>query len=135
MMNQSIAHITILVDDYDKAIQFYTEKLHFKLVEDSLISKDKRWVLVKPEGKGDCCLLLAKAFDENQQNHVGNQTGGRVFLFLYTDDIERDYKNLLSHNIIIEREPRVEPYGKVVVFQDIFGNLWDLIQPKTLNQI
>jgi catechol 2,3-dioxygenase-like lactoylglutathione lyase family enzyme len=129
-VNQSLAHITILVDDYDKAIQFYTEKLHFKLIEDSHLSDNKRWVLVKPEGKGDCCLLLARAANDNQLNHVGNQTGGRVFLFLFTDDFERDYKNLLNNNIQIEREPREESYGKVLVFRDIFGNLWDLIQPK-----
>jgi catechol 2,3-dioxygenase-like lactoylglutathione lyase family enzyme len=129
-MNQSIAYITILVDDYDKAIQFYTEKLHFKLIEDTRLSNDKRWVLVKPDGKGDCCLLLARATNGNQQNHIGDQTGGRVFLFLFTDDFERDYKNLLVNNVQIESEPRDESYGKVLVFKDIFGNLWDLIQPK-----
>jgi catechol 2,3-dioxygenase-like lactoylglutathione lyase family enzyme len=130
-MNQSLAHITILVDDYDKAIQFYTQKLHFKLVEDKQLSSDKRWVLVKPEGKGDCCLLLARAANVNQLNHMGNQSGGRVFLFLYTDDFDRDYTNLIENNIQIEREPSDESYGRVLVFRDIFGNLWDLIQPKS----
>jgi catechol 2,3-dioxygenase-like lactoylglutathione lyase family enzyme len=128
-MNQRLAHITILVDDYDKAIEFYTLKLHFKLIEDTKISKEKRWVLVKPDGLEECCLLLAKADNNNQKRHIGNQTGGRVFLFLFTDNFERDYQNLLINNIEIEREPRDEPYGKVVVFKDIFGNLWDLIQP------
>ena len=128
-MNQSLTHITILVDDYDKAIQYYTKKLHFKLVEDTKLPNDKRWVLVKPEGNGSCSLLLAKAANENQINHIGNQTAGRVFLFLYTDDFDRDYANLISNNIHVEREPRYETYGRVVVFKDIYGNLWDLIQP------
>ena len=130
-MNQSLAHITFLVDDYDKAIEFYTRILHFRLVEDTRLSEEKRWVLVKPEGNGNCSLLLAKAADENQLKYVGNQTGGRVFLFLFTDDFERDHRNLLDNNVHIEREPRDEPYGKVLVFRDIFGNLWDLVQPKT----
>jgi len=129
-MNQRLAHITILVDDYDKAIEFYTKKLHFKLIEDTIISQDKRWVLVKPDGQSDCCLVLAKAANSNQIKFIGNQTGGRVFLFLFTDNFDRDYQNLLHNNIKIEKEPRDEPYGKVVVFKDIFGNLWDLIQPK-----
>jgi catechol 2,3-dioxygenase-like lactoylglutathione lyase family enzyme len=129
-MNQRLAYVTLIVDDYDKAIDFYTSKLHFHLVEDSIISENKRWVLIRPDGQGNCCILLAKASDENQIRFIGNQTGGRVFLFLYTDNFERDYKNLLDNKIIIAREPRDEPYGKVVVFIDIYGNLWDLIQPE-----
>jgi len=128
-MNQRLAYVTLIVDDYDRAIDFYTEKLHFQLIEDSKLSETKRWVLIKPTGQGNCCLLLAKATNETQNNCIGNQAGGRVFLFLFTDNFTRDYNNLLKNKIIIEREPRDEPYGKVTVFRDIFGNLWDLIQP------
>ena len=128
-MNQSLAYITILVDDYDKAINFYTQKLNFILIEDTKVSDTKRWVLVKPNGKNSCCLLLAKAANKQQEMFIGNQSGGRVFLFLFTDDFERGYQNLIHNNITIERKPRDESYGKVVVFRDIFGNLWDLIAP------
>lgn len=128
-MNQSLAHIAIVVDDYDKAITFYTQKLHFDLLEDTPLSDTKRWVLVRPKGGHGCSLLLAKAATEDQRSRIGNQTGGRVFLFLHTDDFKRDYQNLIEHNIKIIREPITETYGKVLVFQDIFGNLWDLIEP------
>lgn len=131
-MNQHIAHIAIVVDDYDQAIEFYTQKLHFDLIEDTIMSPEKRWVLVKPKGAKECTILLAKAANEEQQTRVGNQTGGRVFMFLYTDDIERDYQNLLTHQIKIVREPKQEVYGTVAVFEDLYGNLWDLIQPKSL---
>ncbi|HLF44859.1 MAG TPA: VOC family protein [Chitinophagaceae bacterium] len=128
-MKQQIVHITLLVNDYDEAIKFYTEKLHFDLIEDRILSKTKRWVLVAPKGSGSCKLLLAKAANEEQKSRVGNQTGGRVFLFLYTDHIERDYKNLLQHQIKIVRGPQLEEYGTVLVFEDLYGNLWDMIEP------
>jgi catechol 2,3-dioxygenase-like lactoylglutathione lyase family enzyme len=130
-MNQRLACITLLVDDYDKALNFYIGKLNFKLIEDTTISEKKRWVLVKPVGSGDCYLLLAKAANDQQISMIGNQTGGRVFLFLYTDNLKRDYQNLLNNGIKIVREPVKENYGTVVVFQDIYGNLWDLIEPIT----
>ena len=129
-MNQRIAHIALVVDDYDDAIKFYTEKLNFILVEDTVLSETKRWVLVKPTGDAGCCLLLAKAANEEQKTRVGNQTGGRVFLFLFTDDFRRDHKKMLSDNIKFVREPVEEPHGTVAVFEDLYGNLWDLIEPK-----
>lgn len=128
-MNQHIAHIALVVKDYDEAIKFYTEKLSFTLVEDSRLSETKRWVMVKPAGEGQCCLLLAKAASEEQASRVGDQTGGRVFLFLYTDDFWRDYNNMLSQKINFVRPPVTEPYGTVAVFEDLYGNLWDLIEP------
>ncbi len=128
-MNQHIAHIAIVVDDYDKAIAFYTQILHFVLVEDTIMSATKRWVLVKPQGAKECAILLAKAATVEQETRIGNQTGGRVFLFLHTDDFQRDYENLLANNIKIIREPAIEAYGRVAVFEDLYGNLWDLIEP------
>ena len=100
-MKQRLAHIAIVVDDYDEAIKFYTQKLHFTLVEDTRLSETKRWVLIRPKGSLECCLLLAKAANEEQKSRVGNQTGGRVFLFLHTDNFERDYQNLLDNKIEI----------------------------------
>ncbi len=129
-MKQKIAHITLVVDDYDDAINFYTEKLGFQLVEDTALSSTKRWVLVKRPGEEGTSLLLAKAVNDKQRERIGNQTGGRVFLFLYTDDFEGDYKNLLDNNIRIIRQPSVEDYGKVAVFEDLYGNQWDLLEPK-----
>ncbi|EIM78889.1 hypothetical protein A3SI_00455 [Nitritalea halalkaliphila LW7] len=128
-MQQHIAHIAILVRDYDEAIAFYTEKLHFKLLEDTVLSSTKRWVLVQPVGKGGTAILLAKAASPEQEACIGRQTGGRVFLFLYTDNFKRDYQNLLDQNIRIVRPPSSEVYGTVVVFEDLYGNLWDLIEP------
>jgi len=128
-MNQRLAHIAIVVNDYDEAIKFYTEKLHFDMVEDTQLSETKRWVLVRPKGSNECCLLLAKAANEEQRSRVGNQTGGRVFLFLHTDNFERDYQNLLDHQIEIVRQPQREEYGTVAVFKDLYGNLWDMIGP------
>lgn len=128
-MKQHIAHIALVVDDYDDAIAFYTQKLHFTLIEDTVLSETKRWVLIAPPGSTGCCLLLAKATNNTQKSRVGNQTGGRVFLFLHTDDFQRDYQNLLHHNIKIVREPTTEVYGTVAVFEDLYGNLWDLIEP------
>ena len=129
-MNQHIAHIALVVNDYDEAIHFYTKKLNFILLEDTRLSESKRWVMVKPSGEGQCCLLLAQAATEEQKNRVGNQTGGRVFLFLYTDDFWRDYNNMLQQKINFIRPPVNEPYGTVAVFEDLYGNLWDLIEPK-----
>ena len=128
-MTQRLAHIAIVVNDYDEAIEFYTQKLHFDLIEDTQLSETKRWVLVKPKGQDGCCLLLAKASNEEQQSRVGNQTGGRVFLFLHTDDFERDFQNLLDNQIEIVRQPSKEEYGTVAVFKDLYGNLWDMIGP------
>lgn len=128
-MKQHLAHIAIVVNDYDEAIAFYTQKLHFELIEDTILSETKRWVKVKPKGGKECSLLLAKAATEEQKSRVGNQTGGRVFLFLYTDNFKRDYQNLIDMNIKIVREPSHEEYGTVAVFEDLYGNLWDLIEP------
>jgi len=128
-MKQRLAHIAIVVNDYDEAIRFYTEKLHFDLVEDTRLSETKRWVLVRPKGGDSCCLLLAKAANGEQLSRVGNQTGGRVFLFLHTDDFKRDFQNLLDNEIEIVRQPSKEEYGTVAVFKDVYGNLWDLIEP------
>jgi catechol 2,3-dioxygenase-like lactoylglutathione lyase family enzyme len=127
-MKQKLAQIALLVDDYDEAIAFYTQKLHFDLIEDTVLSETKRWVKVAPKGS-ECHLLLAKASNEIQKSRIGNQTGGRVFLFLHTDNFERDYQNLIQKEIKIIRQPSVEIYGKVAVFEDIYGNLWDLIEP------
>jgi catechol 2,3-dioxygenase-like lactoylglutathione lyase family enzyme len=129
-MKQSIVHIALVVDDYDDAIKFYTEKLNFTLIEDTVQSETKRWVKVAPKGAQDCCLLLAKAVGDEQQSRVGNQTGGRVFLFLQTDDFWRDYKNMQLRNINFIREPKREEYGTVAVFEDLYGNLWDLVEFK-----
>jgi catechol 2,3-dioxygenase-like lactoylglutathione lyase family enzyme len=128
-MNQCLAYISILVDDYDKAIEFFINKLHFVLIEDTVLSQMKRWVLVKPQGPNGCCLLLAKAANDQQKDIIGNQSGGRVFLFLHTDNFKRDYQNLIDNGIPIVRQPVTETYGTVAVFRDIYGNLWDLIEP------
>ncbi|MCF1713980.1 VOC family protein [Flavihumibacter sp. RY-1] len=127
-MKQHLAHIAIVVDDYDKAIEFYTQKLHFILLEDVVLSDTKRWVLVSPPGATECSILLARAATDEQKSRIGNQTGGRVFLFLCTDNFERDYQNLLDNKIKIVRGPSIEPYGTVAVFEDLYGNLWDLIE-------
>jgi catechol 2,3-dioxygenase-like lactoylglutathione lyase family enzyme len=132
-MRQQIAHIALVVKDYDEAIAFYTQKLHFTLVEDTKLSETKRWVMVAPPGNSNTCLLLAKAATPEQVSSIGNQTGGRVFLFLYTDDIWRDYENMQNAGIHFLRSPAVEEYGIVTVFEDLYGNLWDLIQPSNPN--
>jgi len=128
-MNQQIAHIALLVHDYNEAIAFYTKKLNFTLIEDTKLSESKRWVMLKPKGEGQCCLLLALAANEEQKSRVGNQTGGRVFLFLYTDDFWRDYNNMILQKIKFVRPPSKELYGTVAVFEDLYGNLWDLVEP------
>ena len=128
-MKQQLFQLSLVVADYDEAIEFYTQKLGFDLLEDTVLSETKRWVRVAPKGSSTS-LLLAKAAGDEQSKAIGNQTGGRVFLFLHTDDIDRDYQNLLKHNIKIVREISEEPFGKVCVFADLYGNLWDLIEPK-----
>lgn len=128
-MNQRIAHIALLVKDYDEAIAFYTRKLKFDLIEDTRLTDTKRWVRIAPPGSGSCQLLLARAVNDEQSSRIGNQTGGRVFLFLYTDDFYRDYYQMVKEGIRFIREPSAEPYGIVAVFKDLYGNLWDLIQP------
>jgi len=128
-MKQKLVNIALVVRDYDEAIDFYTNKLDFGLIEDTKLSETKRWVRVQPKGTDGCSLLLAKASGEEQEKAIGNQSGGRVFLFLHTDDLDRDHKNLLNHQIKIVREPVEEAWGKVLVFEDLYGNLWDLIQP------
>lgn len=128
-MAQNIALISLLVLDYDDAIRFYTEKLKFTLVEDSQMSDTKRWVIVSPPGSASTSLLLAKAVGPDQQSRVGDQTGGRVFLFLHTDDFYRDYHRMIQQGVEFVREPVHEPYGIVAVFKDLYGNLFDLIQP------
>ncbi|MBL7739410.1 MAG: VOC family protein [Chitinophagaceae bacterium] len=133
-MKQHIAHITLVVDDYDEAITFYTQKLGFSVVEDTVMSETKRWVLLAPKGATECCLLLAKAANEEQRAAVGNQTGGRVFLFLHTDDFWRDYNAMLKAGVQFVRNPSTESYGTVAVFKDLYGNLWDLVKPSGNNQ-
>ncbi len=128
-MKQSIAHIALVVEDYDKAIDFYTKKLHFVLMEDTELSSTKRWVIVSPKGSSGCSLLLAKASNAEQQTRIGNQTGGRVFLFLHTDNFDRDFAEMKGNGIEFVREPAIESYGKVAVFKDLYGNMWDLIEP------
>lgn len=130
-MTRHIAHIALLVKDYDEAIDFYVNKLQFKLIEDTVLNADKRWVLVAPDLKNNFSLLLAKAYGKDQERFIGNQSGGRVFLFLKTDNFKKDYQNLLDNQIKIIRKPIVEAYGTVAVFEDLYGNHWDLIEPKT----
>ena len=128
-MKQSLALVTLVVRDYDEALDFYVNVLGFRLLEDTPLTPEKRWVRVAPHGGGGCQLLLARAADERQRSRVGDQTGGRVAFFLHTDDFDADYANLLKNSVQIVREPRQEPYGRVLVFGDLYGNLWDLIEP------
>jgi len=128
-MKQSIIHIALVVRDYDEAIDFYTKKLHFTLIEDTYQpEQDKRWVVVSPPGSSGTTLLLARASKEEQEPFIGNQAGGRVFLFLNTDDFWRDYNEMVAKGIKFIRPPKEESYGLVAVFEDLYGNLWDLIQ-------
>lgn len=128
-MKQSILHVALVVRDYDEAIAFYCNKLHFALVEDTYQpEQDKRWVVVAPPGTSGTTLLLARASTPEQETFIGNQSGGRVFLFLSTDDFWRDYHEMLASGIHFVREPKEAPYGTVAVFQDLYGNLWDLIE-------
>ena len=128
-MNRRIAHVALVVRDYDEAIRFYTEALGFELLEDTPLGGGKRWVLVAPQRSSGTALLLAQAMGPHQASRVGDQTGGRVFLFLHTDDFARDHGQLSSRGVKFVREPRQEAWGLVAVFEDLYGNLWDLIQP------
>ena len=127
-----IASLAILVRDYDEALRYYTEILGFDLIEDSELEVGKRWLLVAPPGANETRLLLAKAANDEQLGQVGRQCGGRVFLILYTDDFERDYSAFKGRGVRFREAPRHEPYGTVAVFEDLYGNLWDLLQPKAL---
>lgn len=128
-MRQSIIHVALVVRDYEEAIDFFCQKLHFELVEDTYQPKqDKRWVVVSPPGSVGTTLLLARASAPEQEAAIGNQTGGRVFLFLSTDNFWRDYEDMLAAGIKFVREPKTESYGTVAVFEDLYGNLWDLIE-------
>jgi catechol 2,3-dioxygenase-like lactoylglutathione lyase family enzyme len=126
-MSQNLAHIALVVRDYDEAIDYYTRVMGFDLLEDSPRGPGKRWVLVAPAG-GGTSLLLAQAANDEQRSRIGNQTGGRVFLFLHTDDFARDHRRLTAHGVHFVEEPRYEAYGTVVVFEDLYGNRWDLIE-------
>ena len=130
-MKQSIGQLSLVVRQYDEAIDFYVGTLGFKLVEDTYVpEQDKRWVVVAPPGSIESRILLARASNEEQSSRIGNQTGGRVFLFLFTDDFWRDFESYKAKGVVFVREPKEEPYGTVAVFQDLYGNLWDLLQPK-----
>ena len=132
-MKQSIAHVALVVQDYDEAIDFFTKKLHFELVEDIYQpEQDKRWVVVAPPGSTGATILLARASTPEQEKFIGNQSGGRIFLFLSTDDFARDYDDMRAQGIEFAREPKTEDYGTVAVFKDLYGNLWDLIEYATL---
>lgn len=134
-MSQNIAHVSILVRDYDEGIRFFTKSLGFQLIEDTPSKdrdgRDKRWVLVAPPGSRGTNLLLAKASNEEESSRIGNQTGGRVFLFLQTDDFWRDYRAMIAKGVKFVREPKEEEYGTVAVFEDLYGNKWDLLQRKS----
>ncbi|RLA34851.1 MAG: VOC family protein [Gammaproteobacteria bacterium] len=129
-MNQSILHVALIVRDYDDAIDFYCNKLNFTLIDDTYQpEQDKRWVVVSPPGQGGTNLLLARAATPEQEKFIGNQAGGRVFLFLQTDNFQRDYDSMREAGVTFVREPKREEYGTVAVFKDLYGNLWDLFQP------
>lgn len=128
-MDRRLAHVAVVVRDYDEAISFYCHTLGFHLMEDTVLSPDKRWVRVAPSADSSCSILLARAASDEQRSRVGNQTGGRVFLFLHTDDFWRDFHAFTSAGVQFVREPVEQPYGTVAVFRDLYGNLWDLIGP------
>ncbi|MCE3297293.1 MAG: hypothetical protein K0R65_3007 [Crocinitomicaceae bacterium] len=129
MKNRRIFQIALVVSNYDEAITFYTEKLNFHLIEDTRLSETKRWVRIAPSKDADFTLLLAQAANPEQEKAVGNQTGGRVFMFMYTDDLNREYRNFKEAGVQIVREISSEEFGKVFVFADLYGNLWDVIEP------
>ncbi|MPQ31153.1 VOC family protein [Clostridium estertheticum] len=130
-MIQSVVHIALVVKDYDEAIEFYTKKLHFTLIEDTYQpEQDKRWVVVSPPSSSGTTILLARASKPEQLSFIGNQAGGRVFLFLGTDDLWRDYNEMIAKGIEFVREPKEQSYGTVAVFKDLYGNLWELVQFK-----
>jgi catechol 2,3-dioxygenase-like lactoylglutathione lyase family enzyme len=132
---QRIGLVSLVVDDYGDALAFFVGKLGFSLVEDTVVpEQSKRWLVVAPPGANESRLLLAKASNEEQRSRIGSQTGGRVFLFLYTDDFWRDYERYKANGIVFVREPKREPYGLVAVFKDLYGNLWDLLEPGDANR-
>ncbi len=133
-MYQRIAHIALVVEDYDEAIKFYTQKLDFEVLEDTKLNDDKRWVMVAPIGAKECCLVLAKAANESQKHSIGNQTGGRVGFFLFTDDFWRDYNKIKDKQVNFISNPTTFEYGTVAVFEDLYGNKWDLIEPNEKNK-
>lgn len=133
-MPQHIAHVALLVRDYDEAIECYVHALEFVLLEDTPLGADKRWVLVAPKGGKGCALLLARATDDAQIAAIGQQAGGRVFLFLFTDDFQRDYQRYLARGVTFIRPPQTHDYGTVAVFEDLYGNRWDLLQPSAHNK-
>jgi len=128
-MPQTLAHVTLLVRNYDEALAFFTQALAFRVIEDTPLGDNKRWLVVAPPNSGGTSLLLAEAATAEQTRSIGNQAGGRVFLFLHTDDFWRDYRQMLAHNVKFLESPRHEPYGTVAVFEDLYGNKWDLLQP------
>jgi len=131
MASQSIGLTALLVRDYDEALNFYVRRLGFEVVEDTYIpAQDKRWVVIAPAGSKGSALLLARAVNQEQASRIGNQTGGRIFLFLYTDDFWRDYSAYKAKGVVFVRDPKEETYGTVAVFQDLYGNKWDLLQPR-----
>lgn len=133
-MYQRIAHIALVVKNYDEAIEFYTQKLDFALLEDTKIDEKKRWVMIAPPGATECCLLLAKATNERETESIGNQTGGRVGFFLFTDNFWRDYNKMTEREVSFVRPPTEFEYGTVAVFKDLYGNMWDLIEPNENNK-
>ena len=132
-MTQRLGHVALVVRDYGEAIAFYTQSLGFQLIEDTDLGNGKRWVLVRPSGSTGTDLLLARAVTPEQASRIGNQTGGRVFLFLHTDDFWHDYREFTARGVKFVHPPSEESYGKVAVFEDLYGNKWDLIQPKLLS--
>lgn len=128
-MNRIVKHITLIVNDYDEAIEFYTQKLDFNLIEDTEISENKRWVLIGPKGNSDFSLLISKASNEIEQKAIGNQSGNLVFLIMHTDNIDRDYIQFQNEGVVFIQAPKPQAYGKVAIFKDLYGNLWDLIEP------
>lgn len=128
-MKQAIVNVSLIVREYDEAIAFFTKKLHFALIEDKFVpEQNKRWVVIAPKGSKETRIVLGRAVNDKQKQAIGNQTGGRVFLSLQTDDFERDYKDMVEKGIIFVRKPAVFSYGTVAVFEDLYGNLWDLIE-------
>jgi catechol 2,3-dioxygenase-like lactoylglutathione lyase family enzyme len=129
-MTQTLGYVALMVRDYDEALAFFVQSLGFKVIEDTVLSKDQRWVLVGPSQSEGTSLLLAKAITPEQAERIGNQTGGRVFLFLHTDNFWRDYREMMTRGVRFRETPREEPYGTVAVFEDLYGNKWDLLQLK-----
>jgi catechol 2,3-dioxygenase-like lactoylglutathione lyase family enzyme len=127
---QTLGYVALVVRDYDEALAFFTRTLNFLLIEDTRLSEDKRWVLIAPPGSQGTALLLARAATSEQESRIGNQTGGRVFLFLHTDDFWRDYREMIARKVVFIRPPQEEEYGTVAVFEDLYGNKWDLVQRK-----